>query len=210
LKENIIRIVLADDNTFFSETLKTSLSKENDIHVVKVLNEYKSLVSYCKSSFFDILILDVNFSGINTLENIVEIRPNNDDFKIIVLTTLENEYVKTLAHNANVNAFISKNASFKNFEQVIKDCYKNKTYYKIDVKEKTAIHINGITFTNRKIEILKALYEYSYENEKELAARLNISFHALKSHKKELFTMTNTNRLVDLIKFGLKNGILLQ
>ena len=210
MKDNTIKVVIADDNVFFSETLKVSLEAVSDIHITAILNEYESLVAYCKSSFFDILILDVNFAGINTLENIHEIRPNKDDFKIIVLTTIEKQYIKTLAHNANVNAFVSKNESFKNFEYIIRDCHKNETYYKIDIKEKTTIDINGIVFTNRKVEILQFLYKYSYETEKELANRLNISFHALKSHKKELFEMTNTNKLIDLIKFGLKHGILLQ
>ncbi len=166
-------------------------------------------MDYCKSSSFDILILDVNFGGINTLEQIKEIRHSISDFKIIVLTTLENNYIKTLAHNANINAFISKNSSFKNFESVIEDCYENLSFFRIAIEEKTSIVINGISFTERKIEILKALYKFSYENEKNIAEKLNISYETLKSHKRELFEMTDTHRLVDLIKFGLKNGILL-
>lgn len=210
MRETTIRVVIADDNTFFSETLYNSLNKTYGIHISNVINDYNTLVAYCKSASFDILILDVNFNGINTLENINSIRHSIDDFKIIILTTLENNYTKTLAHNANINAFISKNSSFKNFETIIKQCYENHFFFKIAIKEKAPIIINDIVFTERKIEILKTLYEFSYENEKQIAKRLNISFDTLKSHKKELFEMTHTNRLVDLIKFGLKNGILLQ
>lgn len=210
MNSDIIKVVIADDNTFFSETLSMSLKDFGYIRVVKVINDFTALVDFCTSASFDVLVLDVNFGGINTLENISDFRADESLFKIIVLTTLENKYIKTLAHNSNINKFISKGSSFTDFAETIKDCFENQSYFKIESKENSSVIIDGVKFTDRKIEVLKMLYEYSYENDKQIAERLNISYHSLKFYKKELFEMTNTHRILDLIKFGLKNGILLQ
>ena len=64
-------------------------------------------------------------------------------------------------------------------------------------------------FTERKLEILQSLYNHSDKNEKDLSKILNISMASLKTHKRELFEITNTANANDLIKFGIKNGIII-
>lgn len=205
----VVKVAIADDISFFSKALENILQQDENISVVKVMNTFEALVDYCKSASFDILILDVNFNGTNTLENIKKFRPNYKSFKTIVITSLHNDYVKTLAHNANVNAFVSKHSNLDRFPNTIINCFHNTSYYKVTPKEKTSITINGTTFTERKIEILKAIYEFSDLTDKMLAAKLDIAYSSLKTHKSELFDMTNTKGVPSLIKFGLKNGILL-
>ncbi|MGJ8745021.1 hypothetical protein [Polaribacter sp.] len=48
-----------------------------------------------------------------------------------------------------------------------------------------------------------------YKKEKELSKTLHISESSLKSHKRDLFEITNTKNTPELIKFGIQQGIII-
>ncbi len=201
-----INIVIADDNRFFCDALKDSLNFHEELNVIQTFNELNNLISFTSINNFDVLILDVNFNGKSSLDFLNEIKHNNN-FKIIALTTLNNNYIKEKAIKNGVHFFVGKDENLENFKDVILNCYstkkvkKNKTYFKIE--------IDNYKFTNRKLEILQALYQHSDKKEKELSAILNITESSLKSHKRELFEITLTKSTPELIKFGIQKGLII-
>lgn len=206
---NSIKIVIADDNKFFADALKDSIETHKKLTVVQTVYSIDELVNYTQNSAFDILILDINFNGVSSLEHISSIRKNHTDFKIIVLTTLNNEYIKQEALHKNVDGFVGKDSDLSIFKHKIIACFENDDQKEIDQKKNNKITIGNLTFTRRKLEILQAIYTHSDKTEKALSNILNISESALKSHKRELFEITNTANTTDLIKFGIQNGLII-
>ncbi|CAL2106406.1 DNA-binding response regulator, NarL/FixJ family, contains REC and HTH domains [Tenacibaculum sp. 190524A02b] len=202
-----INIVIADDNRFFCDALKDSVQQHNDFLVKATFNHLNDLINYTNHCIFDILILDVNFNGISSLEFINEIRPVENNFKIILLTTLNNNLTKQEALEKGIDAFVGKDSDLSSFKNTIINTLKNGSIKTNNTKAK--ISINNTTYTKRKIEILRALYKHSDKNEKALSKILHISESALKSHKRELFEITDTNNTTELIKYGIKNGLIL-
>ncbi len=205
---NDIRLVVADDNLFFAEALAENLSLKEGLDVKEVFSSIDDLIRYCNSNTLDVLILDVNFRGQSSLDSLTEIRKEKDDFKIIILTTLDNDFNKSLAQKYQIDLFLSKENSFKNFSDVIFNCFENSN--KKESPNTKGVEISGVKFTDTKIKVLRSLYKYSGKTEGEIAGKLNISESSLKTHKRQLYEMTNTKRITDLIKFGFENGILLQ
>ncbi len=203
-----IRLVIADDNRFFAEALRDNLLKISCFEVVGVACDIKSVISCVQKKQLDVLILDVNFTGENSLDYLNQIRQENSAFKIIILTSIDTAYTKAYAKSKGVDMFLSKNSVFSNFEEQIKKCY-------LSLGSETlsdnygAIVINGQKFTPTKIKVLKALYVYSDLTELQISEYLNISLSALKGHKKDLFELSNTNKIAGLLKFGIEHGILL-
>ena len=144
----------------------------------------------------------------SSLEYIDQIKAKRKNFKIIALTTLNNSFTKQMALSKGIDLFKGKDSAYDNFAKTIIDCHSNETCKKSKSKS-TSYFIDGMKFTQTKIGIIKGLYEHSGKTEAEIADLLNISTSALKSHKRQLFEMTNTTKIVDLIKFGLNNGILI-
>lgn len=203
-----IEVVIADDNMFLSQALAENLNNSCSISVSCTFDNLKSLIEYIPSSTFNVLILDINFNGQSSLDHIEKIKAKRKDFKIIALTTLNNTFTKQVALNKGIDLFKGKDSAYDNFAQTIIDCYTNDTCNKVTTKS-TSFYIDDMRFTQTKIGVIKGLYEHSGKTEAEIADLLNISTSALKSHKRQLFEMTNTTRIVDLIKFGLNNGILI-
>ena len=203
-----IDVVIADDNIFLAQALAENLNNSTKINVVNTFESIEDLIEYIPESTFDVLILDINFNGSNSLEYIEQIKKRDTDFKIIVLTTLDNDFIKQLAESKGVDLFKGKNSAYQNFDQTIIECFNSKKIAEVDSKAPIFL-VDKIKLTETKIKIIRALYSHSGKTEPEIAQLLNISTSSLKTHKRQLYEMTNTKRITDLIRFGFKHGILI-
>jgi DNA-binding NarL/FixJ family response regulator len=205
--KNPIEIAIADDNKFFCEALQDSLNQHKELYVKNTFTTIDDLIVFTKNnSTLDILILDINFNGECSLDFMKDIKSSKSNFKIISLTTMNNNFMKEKAHNNGADLFVGKDGDLSNFKEIILNCYsdeKTKTN-----KENNKIKVGSYSFTKRKLVVLQALYFHSDKKEKELAETLNISESSLKSHKRELFEITNTKNTPELIKFGIQNGLI--
>ena len=200
-----IKVVIADDNRFFCEALKDSLHQHDEINVIAFVTTIQEVIQFTNNNFLDILILDINFNGENSLDYINQIKGENQ-FKIITLTTLNNNFIKNRALENKIDAFIGKDSDLSKFKDIIINCYNTEGEKAIDNSSK--IKVGNLIFTKRKLVVLEALYKHSDKKEKELSTILNITESSLKSHKRELFEITNTKSTPELIKFGIQNGLI--
>ena len=120
---------------------------------------------------------------------------------------MNNSFIKDKAYRNGVDLFLGKDTDLNNFKDEILSCFHND----LSVTEpcSSKIKIGNYTFTKRKLEILQALYIHSDKKEKELSETLNISESSLKSHKRDLFEITNTKNTPELLKFGIQNGLII-
>ena len=206
MNDKIINVVIADDNRFFCDALKDSLQFHKEINILKTLTSLNQVIAYTQTNFFDVLILDINFNGESSLDYIEEIKQDKD-FKIIILTSLNTNIFKNKAlKNKHINTFVGKDSELIKFKEIIISTYYSKMENKITLKNK--VNIDDLSFTKRKIEVLQSLYKFSNMKEEELSKKLNISVSCLKTHKRELFEITNTKNTPELIKFGIQNKII--
>ena len=202
-----IKIIIADDNRFFCNALKDSLNQHDELLATHIFTTIDDLISFTTNNNLDLLILDVNFNGRSSLDFIPKIKPIGKDFKIIVLTTMNNNFIKNKAINNGVNLFLGKDGDLSTFKDDILTCFYNDNEVLKDKNKK--IIMGNYTFTQRKLDVLQALYIHSDKKEKALSATLNITESALKSHKRDLFEISNTKNTTELIKFGIQNGLIL-
>lgn len=202
-----VKIVVADDNRFFCDALKDSLNVHKELNVTETFTTLRELIAFTNHHNLDVLILDVNFNGESSLDFISEIKNTNKSFKIIALTTMNNNFMKEKALNNGVDLFVGKDGDLKNFKEIILNCTMADDAIK-NKKTSSKVTIDNYTFTKRKLEILQALYIHSGKKEKELSAILNITESSLKSHKRELFEITLTKSTPELIKFGIQKGLI--
>ena len=205
--DKLIKIIIADDNRFFCEALKDSLDQHEEFSLGPYFTTLEDLISYTNSNTLDILVLDVNFNGNNSLDYISQIKKENSSFKIIALTTLNNNYIKGQALENGVDCFVGKDSDLSKFKSVIIDCYAQNKQPGYLASGK--VIINNLSFTKRKLEILQALYKHSEQNDAQLSEVLSISLSSLKTHKRELFEITNTTNIKELLKFGIQNGLII-
>ncbi len=200
-----IKIAIADDNRYFADALSDSLSRKG-FKVKAVVYTISDLVSLCHYSKFEVLLLDINFNGEDALEVVPEILEVQPELKIISLTTLNNNFTKQKAFEKGILQFLSKDGDLAKLPKAIISVTEKKP---VKLKISKTVEINNIKISTKKIEILKALYRYTHLEDSQIAEKLHISINTLKTHKKQLFELTHTNNTSDLLKFGIKNGLVL-
>ncbi len=199
-------IVIADDNRYFADAIKDSLNSKG-FKVKEVTYTIDDLLKICNYTKFDILLLDINFEGEDVLEFVPEILGTNPELKIISLTTLSNNYTKQKAFERGIVKVLSKDGDLSKLPDAIREVVSNND--KVSFESSRNVMIDDIKLSTKKIEVLRTLYAYTHLEDTEISEILNISKNTLKTHKKELFELTQTKSTSDLIKFGIKNGLIL-
>lgn len=207
--EKKIKIAIADDVNVFSEALKESLETDRDIQVVKVFNDLYSLEKNIQSLFIDVLILDINFKGQSSLSIVDKLFSRFNNFKIIALTTLDNEPMRQSAKEKGIHYFVGKDISLSKFKMFVKSIAFNDDIGPNPEVAFKKMKVGNMSLTKVKIRVLQGLYEYAAFNEECIANELGIKESTLKTHKRELFEIFDTKKVAELIKIGIKNGIII-
>lgn len=196
------KIIIADDNKFFLGILENYLNSMDCFNVIACCSSIEETIKHTNNKQFDVLIIDLSFNGVRSLDYINTIRPNKNLFKVICLTSYNNNIILNDAIADGVDLFVGKDSDFKNFPEAIvtlMDVKENNEAY--DTPQATSV------LSDRQITVLKCCYLFN--TEKEMCSHLNISLNTLKMHKQHLFSKTGTKNTLDLIKYGIKQGIII-
>jgi DNA-binding NarL/FixJ family response regulator len=93
---NRIRVVLADDQALFVESLRTVIERSTeDIEVVGVARNGEEAVALAAQTRPDLVVMDVRMPEMDGVEATKRIRSSSPEARIMMLTTFEDdEYVK--------------------------------------------------------------------------------------------------------------------
>lgn len=210
-----IKIMIAEDHPIFRNALVEDLSNDN-FEVIGAAENGQVLVDMVRQRLPDIVILDLKMPVLKGSE-VLKIFAK--DFPTIKTIVLSQDYTEFLAADAVINgvaAYLSKNHGMPELIKAIKSVYENGFYFNKliskeileqlkDDKKKLYYLIENVKFSEKEIEFLKNLGEgFSLP---EIAKKLNITMNTVHSHKKNLFNKTDSDNIISLIKFAIRQGI---
>jgi len=130
-----VNTIIADKQSLFCEGLKSILNQHpayqfNFIAEVDQSDQVTSLVS---TQDVDILILDLDLTGIDGLALIPSIKSISSEVKIVVLTTYRNYKFVKEAMKGGADAYLLKSSSIADMHAAINSVFADKTYLGPDV-----------------------------------------------------------------------------
>jgi len=185
-----IRIAIIDDNRLVREALTAMLNRLTDIRVVSSDVADSASLAATKP---DVLLLDVGLRDQDSLRVAATLRQENPDAKIIVMDLLPvNEEIMEYV-NAGVSGFVLKDATFDEFIATIRSVATGKKVLpprmteslfsqiakEVDGQEPARV-LEAVRMTPREREVIDLIGEGL--SNKEIAQRLNIATHTVKSH----------------------------
>jgi DNA-binding NarL/FixJ family response regulator len=185
-----IKIAIIDDNRLVREALTAMLNRLTDIRVVS--SDVADSASLAETKP-DVLLLDVGLRDQDSLRVAATLRQENPDAKIIVMDLLPvNEEIMEYV-NAGVSGFVLKDASFDEFVATIRSVATGKKVLpprmteslfsqiakEVDGQEPARV-LEAVRMTPREREVIDLIGEGL--SNKEIAQRLNIATHTVKSH----------------------------
>ncbi|WP_298507774.1 response regulator transcription factor [uncultured Kordia sp.] len=196
-----IRLVIVDDHQMFLDGISNVLSKQDDMEILKVVDNANEALHFLKDTIPDLLITDISMPEMNGLEFVKIVKQQYPDVKILVVSMFQQ-----IQSFKGIDGYLLKETGF---DELIKAIYQivvdDKPYFYSDYKASNQeLDFNKKIITRREKEIIQLIARELTTDQ--IADTLFISKHTVETHKKNIFLKLQVNSVVGLMKKALYFG----
>jgi len=212
-----IRVLIADDHAIVREGVRALLALSDDIAVVGEAADGREAIEAARRLRPDVILLDIAMPGLGGLEAAVEIRKENPDARILVLSQYDDrEYVRRFL-KLGVSGYVLKKAAGSALTAAIRAAHQGGLVLDPDVA-RDAVRDQAATgatppdadpyeaLTDREKQVLKLVAEG--RTNKEVAEMLAVSVKTAMSHREHIMQKLDLHSRTELIKFALRKGVI--
>lgn len=205
--ENNLNILIADDHLIVAGGVKAILDSTEHVTVVGTVENGKQVLDYVNKNPVDVVLMDINMPIMNGVDCTQTLKKQHPNTKVIALTMYNRkQFIRELIE-AGADGCILKSNSGKELLEAIDRVQSGKTYFDqlnefIDAPET----FKAYKLSGREIEIIEFISEGF--TSKEIAERLFISEHTVKTHRKNIFRKTKVTNADQLIKWAMNERLL--
>jgi DNA-binding NarL/FixJ family response regulator len=201
-----IRVLVADDHTVVREGLSAIIGRQADMRVVAEASDGREAVERWKQHRPDITLLDLRMPALDGVDAIHEIRTEDADARVILLTTFDSDEDIYRGMRAGAKAYLLKDTRREQLLECIRKVQAGEVFVTPAVAAKLAQRVGGPDLTARETEVLRLLAEG--KSNKEIGGTLFISETTVKSHVKSLFGKLNVLSRTEAIAAATRRGLI--
>lgn len=208
----MIRVVLADDHRIFLDGISVLLRDVEGIELAATAGNGREALRLIETLKPDVAILDINMPELDGIEVAKVVRRQVDNCKVLILTMSNKHSYIEKAREAGACGYILKNAGKEEFLLAIRKLAAGQNYFASEVMEtlmmgrNTSQAMHDIELTEREMEVLRLVAKGL--TAPEIAEKLFISEHTVKSHRKSLLSKTNSRNSVELVMFSMEHRLI--
>lgn len=214
MKNEVIRILIADDQDIIRHGLKRIVSFEEDMDIVCVAENGEKALKLLNEHEIDIVLLDCNMPIMNGIQVLRSIKEQGDKIKVIMLT-VENDR-KTISEAINIGAdgYMLKESAGTEIVNAIRIVYKGEKYIDIslvsmlffDIKIKNKKEASILDkLSRRELEVLIKISKGL--SNKEIGEQLFLSEKTIKNYATNVFRKINVKDRVQAAILAIENSI---
>jgi DNA-binding NarL/FixJ family response regulator len=208
-----INILIIEDNRVLREGLTAMLNAEADMRVVATIGSGNNILEKASRSKPHIILLDVGLKNINELSVVESVRKRLPSAKVIGMGFIPSQSEIVEFVEAGASGFILKDATMEDFIGTIRSVSKGTEVLPPPLTGSLFSHIAeyalkrgkgkispAVRMTKREREII-ALIADGLSN-KEIAQRLNIATHTVKSHVRNVMEKLALHSRLQIAKYS--------
>ncbi|MEI8046459.1 MAG: response regulator transcription factor [Bacteroidota bacterium] len=215
-----IKIILVDDHLLVRTGIANLLSGEPGFEIIGEASDAKEFFELLKQNQPDIAILDIALPGMSGIDITKKLHNDFPGIRILILSMHTSEEFIFNSINSGARGYLPKNTSRKELVEAVYAIQRGEEYFAESIsnvilksyikKVKSNSHDeenNENLLSKREIEVLK-LFAEGMTNQ-EIADKLFISIRTVESHKNHIMARLELKTTVDLVKFAIRNNIVL-
>lgn len=202
--KNPIRIFLADDHPPLRAGLAAILNGQPDMKVVAETGSGRETLE--SETVADVYVVDLRMPEGDGIHVLRELKAQNPDVAVLVLTTFDNEEDVFRAMEAGARGYLLKDTTSDELVTAIRQIHDGNRYIPHAIAARLADRLVRPHLTPRELEILRLVAKG--RSNKEVASAMFISEETVKSHMKALFQKLGVRDRVEAVSVSVKRGII--
>jgi len=216
----MIKIIIADNETIFRESLKFLVEQTNEIQVVACAINGQEALELCGKYLPDVVLMDLSMPICNGIEGTKLIKAQHKDIKILILTTMGDSKSVTEAVKYGADGYLLKDIRPDELILAIKSCTAGmKCMYgeTLDTAVNNSSHSNDepewgpssyktFNLLENEINIIKHIVDG--KTNKHIACELDITEGGVKNIITRILKKLNLHDRVQIVTFAIRNNIL--
>ena len=210
-----INLLIADDHQLFIDGLTKILENEKIIGEIFAVNNGKEVLETIGLQSIDCIIMDINMPVMNGLETTKQVKMNNPEIKIIVVSMQCDVSIVSKMLKAGADGFINKDTGKEELLTAINKVMGNEKYISPGIsrnlfsffsEKKNISSENEKHLTTRELEIIKLIAD-GLTNQ-EIAAKLFLSTMTVDTHRKNMIAKLQLKNTASLVKYAFEHKLL--
>jgi len=215
-----IKLILVDDHQLVRTGIANLLSGEPGFEIIGEASESREMFDLLRQLQPDIAVLDITLPGLSGIEITKKLHSDYPGIRILILSMHTSEEFIFNAINSGARGYLPKNTSRRELIEAIYAIHRGeeyfaesisnvilKSYIKKAKSNATDDENKENLLSKRELEVLK-LFAEGMTNQ-EIADKLFISIRTVESHKNQIMARLELKTTVDLVKFAIRNNIVL-
>src|ERR1700694_1165663 len=124
-----IRLLIADDHTFYREGIRAILNTVPGIEVIGEAASGEEVVAWTQEHQADVILMDIKMPGLNGIEATRQILRVKPDVKILIVTMFEDDDPVFAAMRAGARGYLLKDADQDELIRAIQAVYRGEAIF---------------------------------------------------------------------------------
>jgi DNA-binding NarL/FixJ family response regulator len=214
----MIRVLLADDHTIVREGVRLCLEAMGDIEVVAEAEDGQMAVQLANQLRPDVAVVDLTMPRLNGVEAIRQIRRDQPETEVVVLSVHDSEPYVVQALRAGAAGYVLKRNAATELAAAIRAAHNGQAYLHPSIARRvlddylSRIHASDDAIvepherlTPREREVLQLAAEG--HTTRAIAGLLCLSTKTVEHHRASLMTKLGLHGQTELVKYAIRAGL---
>lgn len=197
-------LLLVDDHTIIRSGMKMIIEKFLPHFIIHEAGDDVTMLETMKHHEYELIILDINIPGTNSLELLSEVLVKKPDSKILMLSMNAEEIYAKRYLNAGARGYVRKDAPESEIKKAITNVLANKKYISEALTELFVNELNDKHTTDnpfdklspRELEIVH--YLVGGDSSGDVCRKLSLKPSTVGTHKARIFEKMHCNNVMEL------------
>jgi DNA-binding NarL/FixJ family response regulator len=213
VRKRALKVLIADDHAIVRQGLRQILQDTHDKIVIDEAENGHQVLEMVSKSAYSIILLDISMPGRSGIDILKQIKQNNREQKILIISIHPEEQYAIRALKAGADGYLTKGSSPDELISAIYSIMGGEAYVTSAIAQRLVLDLRAArgklpheTLSDREHEVLCMIAEG--KSIARISAELSLSVKTVSTYRTRLLEKMNMKNNMQLTRYAMENNLL--